>query len=310
MQFYSRPKSTNTQLQLDGLMVFMLSPPLSDFKLAVWLEEIRRHKKRLDCAIDSISVGKVSGAVGTFSNISPEVEVATCEILGLIPAPVSTQIVQRDRHAEFLWVMAVIASSLDKFATEIRHLQRTDVLEAEEPFSSGQKGSSAMPHKRNPVGCENISGLARVVRTNSQAALDNIPLWHERDISHSSVERVIFPDSTILVHYMLKRFTGIVKDIVVYPENMRRNLDVFGGVIFSQAVMLKLVEKGMAREDAYKIVQSNAMNVWNQDGKSFKEQLLNDEKVTGKLSKEDILSCLDPDSYLQNIDKVFERVGI
>ena len=285
-------------------------PTTFGFKLAVWLEEIRRHKVRLDRAIESISVGKVSGAVGTFSNISPEVEKLTCEILGLAPAPVSTQIIQRDRHAEFLWVLAVIASSLDKFATEIRHLQRTDVLEAEEPFSHGQKGSSAMPHKRNPVGCENISGLARIVRTNSLAALDNIPLWHERDISHSSVERVILPDSTILVHYMLKRFSGIVKDIVVYPENMRRNLDVFGGVIFSQAVMLKLVEKGMSREDAYKIVQSNAMNVWNKDGESFKDQLLNDKNVTDKLSKEDILACLDPDSYLKNIEKVFERVGI
>lgn len=285
-------------------------PTTFGFKMAVWLEEIRRHQKRLDDAIESISVGKVSGAVGTFSNISPEIENLTCEILELAPAPVSTQIIQRDRHAQFLWVIALIGSSLDKFATEIRHLQRTDVLEAEEPFTHGQKGSSAMPHKRNPVGCENISGLARILRANAIAALENIPLWHERDISHSSVERVILPDSTILLHYMLKRFTGIVKDIVVYPDNMMRNLDVFGGVIFSQAVMLKLVEKGMSREDAYKIVQDNAMSVWNKDGKSFKEKLLSDPKVTDKLTDEEILGCLDPGSYLKNIDQVFERVGI
>ena len=285
-------------------------PTTFGFKLAVWLEEIRRHQIRLDRAIQSISVGKISGAVGTFSNISPEVEKLTCEILGLTPAPVSTQVVQRDRHAEFLFVIAVIGSSLDKFATEIRHLQRTDVLEAEEPFSHGQKGSSAMPHKRNPVGCENISGLARLLRTNSQAALENIPLWHERDISHSSVERIIIPDSTILLHYMLKRFTSIVKGIVVYPENMRKNLDVFGGVIFSQSVMLRLVDTGMSREEAYRIVQTNAMSVWNKDGASFKEKLLSDKEVTDKLSKEDILACLNPENYLKNIEAVFERVGI
>lgn len=285
-------------------------PTTFGFKLAVWLEEIRRHQIRLAQAIKSISVGKISGAVGTFSNISPNIEKLSCELLDLEPAPVSTQIIQRDRHAEYLFVIALIGSSLDKFATEIRHLQRTDVLEAEEPFSHGQKGSSAMPHKRNPVGCENISGLARILRTNAQAALENIPLWHERDISHSSVERIIVPDSTILLHYMLKRFTGIVKGIVVYPENMRRNLDVFGGVIFSQSVMLKLVDKGMSREEAYKIVQSNAMSVWNKDGASFKEKLLSDKQVTEKLSKEDILACLNPDNYLKNIDTVFERVGI
>lgn len=285
-------------------------PTTFGFKMAVWLEEIRRHQVRLKRAIEIISVGKVSGAVGTFSNISPEIESITCNLLELTPAPVSTQIIQRDRHAEFLLVLAMIASSLDKFATEIRHLQRTDVLEAEEPFTHGQKGSSAMPHKRNPVGSENISGLSRIVRSNAVAALENIPLWHERDISHSSVERVIIPDSTILLHYMLKRFAGIVKDIVVYPDNMRKNLDVFGGVIFSQSVMLKLVEKGLSREDAYKIVQSNAMSVWNQEGKSFKDKLLEDKAVTSELSKDEILACLNPDNYLKNIDAVFERVGI
>lgn len=285
-------------------------PTTFGFKLAVWLEEIRRNQKRLKEAISIISVGKVSGAVGTFSNIAPEIEELTCEILDLTPAPVSTQIVQRDRHAEYLCTIALIGSSLDKFATEIRHLQRTDVLEAEEPFTHGQKGSSAMPHKRNPVGCENISGLARILRANAVAGLENIPLWHERDISHSSVERVIIPDSTILLHYMLCRFSSIMKDIVVYPDNMMRNLDVFGGVIFSQAVMLKLVEKGLSREDAYKLVQENAMSVWNRDGESFKEKLLSDKAVMDKLSEEEILACLNPDNYLKNIDHVFARVGI
>ncbi|MBX9771971.1 MAG: adenylosuccinate lyase, partial [Candidatus Obscuribacterales bacterium] len=204
-------------------------PTTFGFKLAVWLEEIRRNKQRLKDATGMISVGQVSGAVGTYSNISPEVEKLTCRNLGLQPDPVSTQIVQRDRHAQYVWTLACIGSSLDKFATEIRHLQRTDVLEVEEPFAKGQKGSSAMPHKRNPVGCENISGLARLLRGNSLAALENIPLWHERDISHSSVERVILPDSTILLDYMLARFTKIVDDLVVYPENMLSNMDVFGG---------------------------------------------------------------------------------
>lgn len=285
-------------------------PTTFGFKLAVWLEEVKRHRKRLDDAIETISVGKISGAVGTFSNISPEVEALACRALGLEPAPISTQIVQRDRHAQFVFTLALIGSSLEKFATEIRHLQRTDVLEAEEPFSVGQKGSSAMPHKRNPMGCENITGLARLLRGNAMAALENVPLWHERDISHSSVERIILPDSTILLDYMIHRFTGIMKDLVVYPDNMRRNLDVFGGVIFSQAVLLKLVEKGLTREDAYSLVQQNAMSVWNQNGKSFKEALLADERVMDKLSAKEVESCLDPESYLKNVGKVFERLGI
>lgn len=285
-------------------------PTTFGFKLAVWLEEVKRHRKRLDDAIETISVGKISGAVGTFSNISPEVEALACRALGLEPAPISTQIVQRDRHAQFVFTLALIGSSLEKFATEIRHLQRTDVLEAEEPFSVGQKGSSAMPHKRNPVGCENITGLARLLRGNAMAALENVPLWHERDISHSSVERIILPDSTIILDYMIHRFTGIMKDLVVYPDNMRRNLDVFGGVIFSQAVLLKLVEKGLTREDAYSLVQQNAMSVWNQNGKSFKEALLADERVMDKLSAKEVESCLDPESYLKNVGKVFERLGI
>ncbi|MBX9694959.1 MAG: adenylosuccinate lyase [Cyanobacteria bacterium] len=285
-------------------------PMTFGFKLAVWLEELRRHQKRLHDATEMISVGKFSGAVGTFSNITPEVEAKACEILGLTPAPISTQIIQRDRHAQYLWTLAVIGSSLEKFATEIRHLQKTDVLEAEEPFTVGQKGSSAMPHKRNPVGSENITGLARILRANSLAALENIPLWHERDISHSSVERVIIPDSTILLDYMLHRFTRIMKDIVVYPENMARNMDIFGGVIFSQAVMLKLVEKGLSRESAYEIVQSNAMNVWNKEGGSFREHLKSDQRVKEHLTTEEVDDCLNPENYLKNINAVFERLGV
>jgi adenylosuccinate lyase len=280
------------------------------FKLGVWLEEVRRHQKRLDDAIENISVGMVSGPVGTFSNISPEVERLTCEVLGLTPAKISTQIIQRDRHAQYLFTLALIGSSLEKFATEIRHLQRTDVLEVEEPFSHGQKGSSAMPHKRNPVGSENITGLARILRGNAMAALENIPLWHERDISHSSVERVIIPDSTILLDYMLARFTKIMAGLVVYEKNMARNLDVFGGVIFSQAVMLKLIEKGLSREDAYKLVQTNAMKAWNSDNGNFKDYLSNDPSVTKHLRKEEIASCFDPNEYLKNIDVVFDRLGV
>ncbi len=280
------------------------------FKLCVWLEEVRRHQIRFQQAVEGISVGKISGAVGTFSNISPEVERIACERLGLKPDPISTQIVQRDRHAEFMFTLALIGSSLDKFATEIRHLQRTDVLEAEEPFEVGQKGSSAMPHKRNPVGSENISGLARVLRGNSLAALENVPLWHERDISHSSVERVIFPDSTILLDYMLARFTKIVRGLVVYPENMARNMDVFGGVIFSQAVMLKLISKGLSREGAYKLVQTNAMKAWNRSDGNFKANLLSDSEVMSNLSAAEVDDCFNPQNYLRNLDVVFDRLGV
>jgi len=285
-------------------------PMTFGFKLAVWLEEVRRNQKRLADAIQVISVGQISGPVGTFANISPKVEELTCKYLNLTPAPVSTQIIQRDRHAQFMCTLAIIASSLDKFATEIRHLQKTDVLEVEEPFEAGQKGSSAMPHKRNPVGSENISGLARVIRGNAMASLENIPLWHERDISHSSVERIILPDSTILLDYMLARFTKIVQGLVAYPENMHRNMDVFGGVIFSQAVMLKLISKGLSREEAYKLTQSNAMAAWNRGDGNFKNNLSNDDKVKAILSQKEIDECFDPASYLKNIDHVFERVGI
>lgn len=280
------------------------------FKLAVWLEEIRRHQARLDRALEEVSVGKISGAVGTYANVSPEVESLALRLLGLKAEPVATQVVQRDRHAHYLCTLAVIAASLEKFATEIRHLQRTDVLEAEEPFKQGQKGSSAMPHKRNPVGCENITGLARVVRANALAAMENVALWHERDISHSSVERIVIPDSTILLDFMLDRLTRIVGGLVVYPENMRRNMDIFGGVIFSQSVLLKLVEKGLTREQAYKLVQGSAMEAWNKNDGNFKENLLQDEAVMRVLSRTELEDCFNPAYYLKNVDRVFERIGI
>ncbi|MBP6744582.1 adenylosuccinate lyase [bacterium] len=280
------------------------------FKMAVWVEELRRHKVRLEQAVEMISVGQMSGPVGTYSNISPEVEERTLKLIDLTPAKISTQIIQRDRHAQFVMTLALIAASLEKFAVEIRHLQRTDVLEVEEPFASGQKGSSAMPHKRNPVASENITGLARVIRGNAVAALENVALWHERDISHSSVERIILPDSTILLDYMLNRLAVVMDGLVVYPDNMLRNMDVFGGVIFSQAVLLKLTDKGLAREVAYKLVQDNAMAAWNTKSGNFRENLLADKRVTEHLSEEEIVSSFDPANYLQNIERVFERAGI
>jgi len=280
------------------------------FKMLVWLEEMRRNKKRFAEAVATISVGQMSGPVGTFSNISPEVDERALKHLGLKCAKVSTQIIQRDRHAHFMTTLALIAGTLEKFAVEIRHLQRTDVLELEEPFSQGQKGSSAMPHKRNPVASENISGLARVVRANALAAMENVALWHERDISHSSVERIILPDSTILIDYMLNRFAGVIEGLVAYPQNMQANMDKFGGVIFSQSVMLRLIETGLSREEAYKITQDNAMAAWNKIDGNFKANLLADERVTARLSKEQVLACFDPATYLKNLDHVYARVGV
>jgi len=271
---------------------------------------LRRHKTRLEQAIEMISVGQMSGPVGTFSNIDPVVEERACAYLHLEAAKASTQIIQRDRHAQYVLTLALIAASLEKFSVEIRHLQRTDVLEAEEPFVSGQKGSSSMPHKRNPVATENITGLARVIRGNAIAALEDVALWHERDISHSSVERIILPDSTILLDYMLNRFCTVMEGLVVYPENMLANMDVFGGVIFSQSVMLKLIDKGLLREDAYKIVQDNAMAAWNKAGGDFRGNLLADERVRKILSETEVVSCFDPTAYLKNIDHVFTRVGV
>lgn len=276
-------------------------------KMALWYEDIKRNITRLERAKEAISYGKLSGAVGTFANISPFVEEYVCSKLGLMPDPVSTQIIQRDRHADFMCTLSLIAGTLEKFAVEIRHLQRTEVLEAEEPFTSGQKGSSAMPHKRNPVGSENITGLSRIIRSNSMAALENIALWHERDISHSSVERVILPDSTILLDYMLNRFINIIENLVVYPDNMQRNLNLTGGLIYSQRVLLELVGKVPDRDKAYRMVQRNAMESWK-SGEDFQQLLMNDPDVNKILNDEEIKRCFDISYHLKNVEYIFKRV--
>jgi adenylosuccinate lyase len=284
-------------------------PTTFGLKLALWFDETRRNIVRLKNAIATISVGQVSGAVGTYQHLSPKVEEYVCEKLGLLPAPVSTQVLQRDRHAEFMTTLAVIGSSLEKIATEIRHLQRTEVLEAEEYFSKGQKGSSAMPHKRNPITCERIAGLSRVLRGNAQAALENVALWHERDITHSSVERIIIPDSCILLDYMLSLTTGVIDKLLVYPENMRRNLEATHGLVYSQPVMLALTRKGMQREDAYRIVQQSAMEVWRSK-QNFHEVIGANPEVVALLSAEDIDQAFDPSKGLTNVDYIFQRVGL
>lgn len=282
-------------------------PMTFGLKFALWYEDAKRNLRRMEQARETISVGKLSGAVGTFSNIPPELEKRVCRKLGLAPEPVATQVVQRDRHAEYMAALALIAASVEKIAVELRHLQRTEVLEAEEPFTAGQKGSSAMPHKRNPVGNENLSGLARVVRSNALAALEDIALWHERDISHSSVERVIIPDSTILVDYMLGRLTGILGNMHVYPERMRANMERSYGLYNSQSVMLALVGKGMSREDAYALVQKNAMESWKK-GTGFMGLLMRDRNITRYLAKAEIKRIFDPKNYLKNVDYIFKRV--
>ncbi|WP_333653965.1 adenylosuccinate lyase [Dissulfurispira sp.] len=282
-------------------------PMTFGLKFALWYEDAKRSLRRMETAKDVISIGKLSGAVGTFSNIPTELEEMVCNKLGLKPEPVATQVVQRDRHAEYMTTLALIAACIEKIAVEIRHLQRTEVLEAEEPFSVGQKGSSAMPHKRNPVGCENLSGLARIVRSNAIAALENIALWHERDISHSSVERVIIPDSIILVDYMLNRLKGILKDMHVYPERMKANMDRSYGLYNSQRVMLALTEKGITREDAYTMVQKNAMESWKR-GVSFMKLLQEDSDITKHLSPKEIEEIFDLHYYLRNVDYMFGRV--
>jgi len=284
-------------------------PTTFGLKMALWHDEVGRGIERLERAVETISVGKISGAVGTFAHIDPWVESYVCAKLELKPAPVSTQIIQRDRHAEFLGVLALIAASLEKFATEIRNLQRTEIMETEEPFTKGQKGSSAMPHKRNPVASENISGLARLIRANASAALENIALWHERDISHSSVERIVIPDSTIALDYMLHRFTKVVSNLVVYPERMLKNLHMTKGLIFSQAVLLALAKKGITREKAYQLVQENAMEVW-ESGEDFREKVLDDKGIGVHLNKAEIESCFDLDENLKNVDFIFERIGL
>ena len=283
-------------------MVFGLKP-------ALWFTEAGRNLERLRRAKEAVGVGKISGAVGTFAHIDPDVEEEACRLLGLAAAPVSTQIVQRDRHAEFCSTLAIIAASLEKVATEIRALQRTEILEAEEPFTEGQKGSSAMPHKRNPVSCEQVCGLARLVRTNSLAALENVALWHERDISHSSVERVILPDSTLLVDYMLHQMTRIVEGLQVYPERMRENMERSFGLMFSQRVLLRLAETGLPRQQAYEMVQRNAMRAWRERA-PFRAFLAGDPEVTARLTAADLDACFDPTWYLRNVYAIYKRAGL
>ncbi len=282
-------------------------PTTFGLKMALFFDEMRRNLERMERAKEVISVGKISGAVGTFANIDPFVERYAMKKLGLKPEPCSTQIVQRDRHAEFFTTLSIVASSIEKFSVEIRHLQRTEVLEAEEPFTKGQKGSSAMPHKRNPVLSENMTGLARLVRGYALSAMENIALWHERDISHSSVERVIAPDATILMDFMLTRMTGLISGLVVYPKNMRKNLDALKGLVFSQKVLLKLAASGLSREDAYEVVQRNAMKVWDK-GEDFLGLLLKDEAVTSRLKLEEIEACFEIKPYIKNVDYIFKRV--
>lgn len=276
-------------------------------KMALWHQEMQRNRERLVRARETVSCGKIAGAVGTFSFVDPGVEAYVCRKLGLKPAPVSSQIVQRDRHAEFFSTLAIVASSIDKFAQEIRLLQRTEVREAEEYFSPGQKGSSAMPHKRNPVLSENLSGLSRLMRAYALAALENVALWHERDISHSSVERVIGPDATILLDFMLSRFTGMIDQLVVYPDRMRSNLNMTHGVIFSQMVLLKLIERGMSREAAYAVVQRNAMKSWER-GIAFQALLRKDREVMDCLRGKDLDQLFRVEHFLKNVDFIFDRV--
>ncbi|MBP3193093.1 adenylosuccinate lyase [Natronogracilivirga saccharolytica] len=284
-------------------------PTTFGLKCALWFEEMKRNRTRFDQASEAVEFGKLSGAVGTFANIPPEVESYTCELLGLSPAPVSTQTLQRDRHAHYMSVLALIGSSLEKIAVEIRHLQRTEVREAEEQFKKGQKGSSAMPHKRNPVSSENITGCARVLRGYMTTAFENIALWHERDISHSSAERIIIPDALILLDYMLHRFAGVVSNLVVYPENMRANIDKTHGVVFSQQLLLKLVEKGMSREQAYDIVQPLAMDAW-ENRKPFRELVEKSDEITSVLGKNELEKVFDLNYHIRNVDIIFDRAGL
>ncbi|MGA2625064.1 MAG: adenylosuccinate lyase [Bacteroidota bacterium] len=285
-------------------------PTTFGLKLAMWYDENQRNIRRLEQARETISFGQISGAVGTYEHLDPFVERYVCEKLGLKPAPISSQVLQRDLHAEFLTTLSVVGSSLEKFATEIRLLQRTEVLEAEEYFAKGQKGSSAMPHKRNPITCERVAGLARVLRGNAVAALENVALWHERDITHSSVERIIIPDSCILLDYMIATFTRIVDELVVYPENMMKNLEKTRGLIFSQSVLLALTKKGMKREDAYTAVQKLAMEVWSGETRNFKDVLKSDKTISSFLGSRGLDQLFDLKKSIRNVDYIFKRVGL
>lgn len=284
-------------------------PTTFGLKLALWYEEMKRNLERFELAAKNIAFGKLSGAVGTYANIDPFVEQYVCEKLGLAPAPVSTQTLQRDRHAAYISTLALIATSIEKFATEIRGLQKTETREVEEFFAKGQKGSSAMPHKRNPIGSENMTGIARVIRGHMVTAYENVALWHERDISHSSAERIILPDATIALNYMLNRFGNIVKHLTVFPENMKRNIDKTHGVIFSQRVLLALIDKGMSREEAYDIVQPKAMDAWETET-HFKGLVQKDSQIADHLSQAEIDDCFDYAYHLKNVDQIFERIGL
>ena len=284
-------------------------PVTFGLKLALWYSDTLRNIKRIEELVPVVSVGKISGAVGTYANVSPQVESYVCRKLGLQAAPVSTQVLQRDRHAQFMTVLGIITSTVEKFATEFRSLQRTDIREVEEYFSKGQKGSSAMPHKRNPIVCEQLCGLARVVRGNVTASLENIALWHERDITHSSVERIILADSSILTDYMLKKFIGIAEHLTVYPDNMKKNLEKANGLIFSQRVMLRLIDKGLGRDKSYRIVQRNAMRVWKEES-NLCERLKSDPEMKKHLTRKEIEDCFDYKYHLKNIDGIFKRLKI
>ena len=280
------------------------------FKLAGWLAETLRNKERLNSLEKDISVGQISGAMGTYANTDPEIESITCELLELDCDTASTQVISRDRHANYVQILALIGSSLDRFSTEIRNLQRTDVLEVEENFAKGQKGSSAMPHKRNPIRSERVSGLSRVLRSYVVAALENVALWHERDISHSSNERLMLPDTSITLHFMITEMTAIIKGLGVYPDNMLKNLNIYGGVVFSQRVLLALVENGMSREDSYRLVQKNAHSAWNQNEGNFKKNLENDPEVMNSLSTEKLSDCFSTELHQANLKVIWERLGI
>ena len=284
-------------------------PTTFGLKLALWLEEMKRNLERFKMASRDVEFGKISGAVGTYANIDPFVEAYVCEKIGLQPAPLSTQTLQRDRHAFYMSTLALIATSIEKFAVEIRGLQKSETREVEEFFAKGQKGSSAMPHKRNPIGSENMTGMARVIRGYMTTAYENVPLWHERDISHSSAERIILPDATIALNYMLNRFGNIVKNLTVYPENMKRNMDRTLGLIYSQRVLLALIDKGMSREEAYDTVQPRAMEAWEKQVQ-FRSLIESDEKIAGLLSEAEIDDCFDYNYHIKHVDMIFERLGL
>jgi adenylosuccinate lyase len=284
-------------------------PTTFGLKLALWHEEMKRNVERFEAAAKSIETGKMSGAVGTYANIDPFVEKYVCDNLGIAASPISTQTLQRDRHAQYMSTLALIATSVEKFATEVRGLQKSETREVEESFGKGQKGSSAMPHKRNPIGSENMVGLARLIRGYMLTAYENVPLWHERDISHSSAERVILPDATIALNYMLNRFGNIIKNLTVFPENMKRNMDSTLGLIYSQRVLLGLIDKGLAREEAYDTVQPCAMEAW-ENQIAFRGVVDNNEKITSYLTKEELDECFDYNYHIQHVDMIFERLGL